>query len=258
MAREKGEIGLSGAFEPQSAKPLDARMIVPTYAELVLAATWTANDGSIYAYSGMLVNVYNDPDASLNGVYKLNALPYSTAANWELVGGGQAGAGLTKTGNVFSLGDELDSEISFTFPSNISTIKFGIGTPDFYGIYRHFSTEFSRLIGIKTFKSTTVFNDLGFALRTFLNNNQTSVVWADQAANGTTLYLGISGNAKDTYFEIKNFGGVHSIILHANSDFKGIEYEQDYSPNYTNRSLVDKEYVDSKVSSSFIDILIFG
>lgn len=33
----------------------------------------------------------------------------------------------------------------------------------------------------------------------------------------------------------------------------GIEYEADYSANFTNRSLVDKAYVDSKVSTSIFD-----
>lgn len=34
--------------------------------------------------------------------------------------------------------------------------------------------------------------------------------------------------------------------------FRGIEYEEDFSSNYTNRSLVDKEYVDNIISASAI------
>jgi hypothetical protein len=36
--------------------------------------------------------------------------------------------------------------------------------------------------------------------------------------------------------------------------FKGIEYDADYSTDFTNRSLVDKEYVDSVAGSSFVYI----
>lgn len=87
MAREHGVIGISGAFEPQTAMPLDARMIIPTKAELILDATWAANDSNKYAYKGMLVSVHGDAEAN-NGIYQLKELPYSTASNWLKVSGG--------------------------------------------------------------------------------------------------------------------------------------------------------------------------
>lgn len=86
MSREKGVIGISGAFEAQSAMPLDARMIVSEKADLILPATWTANDGSIYAYLGMVVSVHSDITPDNNGLYRLAAMPYTVESNWKFIG----------------------------------------------------------------------------------------------------------------------------------------------------------------------------
>lgn len=86
MARTKGTLPLSANFEPQIAGPLDARFICGTVAELLLATTWTAKDGNIYAYQGMPVSVWND--GVNNGIYQLIASDYTNSANWVKSGGG--------------------------------------------------------------------------------------------------------------------------------------------------------------------------
>lgn len=87
MSRNKGIASFSANFEPQVAAPLDARMLVPTKAELLLAATWQANDGGVYSYVGMIVCVYADSTPANNGLYRLTAADYTQASNWTMAGG---------------------------------------------------------------------------------------------------------------------------------------------------------------------------
>lgn len=96
MSRTKGTLGISANFEPQASAPFDARSVVPTRADLLLLATWQANDGNPYAYVGMLVSVTSDPTPENNGVYRLKAADYTQLSNWELLGsGGGGGGGIT-------------------------------------------------------------------------------------------------------------------------------------------------------------------
>jgi hypothetical protein len=83
--REKGVLPISANFEPLKSAPLDARMIASNKDSLTLDSTWQASDGNIYAYAGMIVSVYNDPDVESNGIYRLRALPFNNIANWEKV-----------------------------------------------------------------------------------------------------------------------------------------------------------------------------
>ena len=81
--RTRGTLGVSANFEPQIAGPFDGRMVCDTKADLLLATTWEANDGGHYAYVGMIVAVNGDSTPANNGVYRLAALPYTSAGNWE-------------------------------------------------------------------------------------------------------------------------------------------------------------------------------
>ncbi len=88
MARNKGLASFSANFEPQMAAPLDARMLVETKADLLLAATWLANDWNGYSFQGMIVSVWNDWDN--NGFYMLNAVDFTNEDNWISWGTGWA------------------------------------------------------------------------------------------------------------------------------------------------------------------------
>lgn len=87
MSRSKGLSSFSANFEAQISAPIDARMVVDTRSDLYLIETWTANDGGIYVYKGMIVVVHSDPLNENNGVYKLNNLPFTDMNNWEKIGG---------------------------------------------------------------------------------------------------------------------------------------------------------------------------
>ena len=72
MSRQKGLFGFSGNFEPQIAEPLDGRLKVKTLEALLDLNTWTAKDGGLYIYKGMVVAVTDDPKEGNNGLYYLN------------------------------------------------------------------------------------------------------------------------------------------------------------------------------------------
>jgi len=82
MARNKGLASFSANFEAQIAAPIDARMSIPTKAELYLAATWQANDGLIYVYKGMPVTVHSDSTPDNNGLYILIDEDYTQVLSW--------------------------------------------------------------------------------------------------------------------------------------------------------------------------------
>ena len=87
--RANGILGISANFEPQVAGAFDARAVVPTQADLLLASTWEANDGGTYIYVGMTVTVAEDPTPANNGVYiLLNVAGYTSISNWKFVGSG--------------------------------------------------------------------------------------------------------------------------------------------------------------------------
>lgn len=75
MARSKGTMKISSNIEPRLGAPLDARMVVPTLADL------TTSDNFPYPYVGMLVAVQ-----ATGKLYILKATPVTTSTNWAEVG----------------------------------------------------------------------------------------------------------------------------------------------------------------------------
>jgi hypothetical protein len=86
MTREKGVASFSANFEAQKSAPIDARMIVDTKSDLTTSSVWEANDGSPYAYKGMIVCVHSDETEENNGIYRLKDLPVTDGDNWEKLG----------------------------------------------------------------------------------------------------------------------------------------------------------------------------
>jgi len=83
MARNKGTFNLSANFEPIIQSPLDARMLVGSYTDLVLPATWEDDDNLVWLFNGAIVVVAEDPSA---GVYWLKDLEnYTDYNSWEKV-----------------------------------------------------------------------------------------------------------------------------------------------------------------------------
>lgn len=71
MARFKGTFEVPANYEPQKAAPFDARQLVESKSDLFLARTWQDTNGDMWIYTGMIVSVATDIEASYNGVYRL-------------------------------------------------------------------------------------------------------------------------------------------------------------------------------------------
>ncbi len=86
-------------------------------------------------------------------------------------------------------------------------------------------------------------------------------VGSDELLFGTTVAAGSSSafgaQGDNAYMQVDNGAGSLSSIVFRTTDMtvadqinlKGLVYADDYSANYTNRSLVDKEYVDTQVTN---------
>lgn len=85
MARERGTFNFSASLEVKKQGALDSRLVIQTYAELLLAATWADTDNKLWLYDGMIVSVVNDTTGK-NGIYMLtNKDSYNEDASWKRV-----------------------------------------------------------------------------------------------------------------------------------------------------------------------------
>lgn len=85
MARERGTFNFSASLEVKKQGALDSRLVIQTYAELLLASTWADTDSKIWLYDGMIVSVVNDTTGK-NGIYMLtNKDSYNVADSWKRV-----------------------------------------------------------------------------------------------------------------------------------------------------------------------------
>jgi hypothetical protein len=99
MARDKGTFNLSANFEPRIQVPLDARMLVGNYTDLVNPTTWEDDESLIWLFDGALVVVSNDPSS---GIYWLkDAANYTDYASWERAGTGDGDSSV----GVINVGD---------------------------------------------------------------------------------------------------------------------------------------------------------
>lgn len=126
--------------------------------------------------------------------------------------------GLTETAGVVKLGGTLSEAVSIGGPS---ILGFGDLSP---------LSEIRLLSGFAN-KSTSI-------QLTGVSGN-TSIISVD---NNTFEETDIS--ISPTSLQLFS----NQLIIAGNSAFIGAEYDTDYSANYTNRSLTDKEYVDTAVS----------
>lgn len=99
MARTKGMLNLSGNLEVNAGAPLDARSVVPTVADLTVAANFQ------YKYVGMPVVVQATGD-----MYVLTANDVTVAANWKQIGSGGGGTTYTAGDGIVIENDEISTD----------------------------------------------------------------------------------------------------------------------------------------------------
>ena len=92
MARVRGSIPFSSNYEASISKPMDARMLVPSYDDLLDNTNWLTSKNTPCCFNGMLVAVANTTDTSKNGLYMLfdkentRRPDVSIDANWIKIG----------------------------------------------------------------------------------------------------------------------------------------------------------------------------
>lgn len=80
--RTQGTFNFGANLEVKKDAPLDARTLVPSYADLILNETWEDSDGNAWTYPGMLVTCLDRPGK----LYQLTAADYTKTANWKEIG----------------------------------------------------------------------------------------------------------------------------------------------------------------------------
>lgn len=110
--RNKGTFNFSGNLEVKKDAPLEAGSIVPTYADLTKAETWTDEEGSVWVYKGKNVTCEDRPGK----LYQLTSTDYTKTSNWvEIGGGGGTGGGIAeapKDGKLYGRQNATWSEIN--------------------------------------------------------------------------------------------------------------------------------------------------
>lgn len=125
MARERGVFNFSGNLEVKKEAALDARLYVPTFAELTQASTWQDDDGNVWLYNTMVVGVGSGASAAL---YMLtDKTKYTQASAWvKLTTGGDLPE---PESDVYMIGDlsEIDADSASSITA--AQIQEMLGTP---------------------------------------------------------------------------------------------------------------------------------
>jgi len=108
MARSTGTMKLSSNFEPRLGAPLDARMVVPTVADL------TASGSFPYPYRGMLVSVQ-----ATDELYMYNGGTITNINSWNKVGGSSLSGTVGSATKPTYLNDGVITEVDYTLGTNV-------------------------------------------------------------------------------------------------------------------------------------------
>jgi len=181
---------------------------------------------------------------------------YDSSTNtWVVstIGGGEGGSYIAGTGmrinsGVINLGLDL---------STIATTKDGALTEDLHFVYFDTLGALANTLSVTsqsvTASSTNLFEvtspTINLNSQYFTVSRSSLIQEIHVTPSETSISFLDSSNQKK--FRIDNIGAKY---IDGSLNSAGIEYGEDYSTNYTNRSLVDKEYVDSKVGGSLQSI----
>jgi len=218
MSREKGTFNFAANFELLKKGPLDARMVVGTYADLTTPATWEDGDSLVWLYDGAIVAVSNDGDTSKNGLYFLNdADNYTLTASWDQLGS-SSGSTLNAVENIGS-GSGVYSGVSGTTILLRSIV--GSGNTDV-------SISGDSLV-VHSIDSTALQN----GILKFEDAQQTFQPYPDLSTN-LTFYTGSTSPTGVTYLNLNASLGVTELRLstgstHVSHDVGDIFWDNDDS-----------------------------
>ena len=149
MSRNLGTFNDAANFEMLVKAPLDAKQLVPTYADLTAPSSWTGS-GTVWLYDGAIVAVGADPIPANNGIYWLkDASTYTSTSSWVKAGGtigALTGAtnGLRIFGSNVELGGSLTGDTYITgshnFGLDVSSINLTGATVNIGGIVKLHTT----------------------------------------------------------------------------------------------------------------------
>jgi len=200
----------------------------PTLGEINTASNLGTGEGLFTTKSGV-----NLPFKSIVAGTNVTLSSDANTVTINATGGGTSNTfsnGLTESSGAVTLGGVLTQNTFITGTSH--SFNFGTGSTDGIGSFTVFAgTNNGGFIGVL---------DSGF-IANIRNSTGTSVGHTNNfRTNSTTIQMENHATGKlEITNEVARFTDVRT-----SGNRKGIEYDGDYSGDYTNRSLVDKAYVD--------------
>lgn len=182
---------------------------------------------------------------------RLRAIEKDTATYGT--GGGGTGStyifsnGLTETNGTVSLGGNISSNTYLTTGNNLFRLR-NLSSSPLSGNYSYMNFSGTGL----SIYSTAV-NPAIVSGSTLDINNEGFTLWSKDAGTGVEASIGRwSGAASGLLFQydVGTSGNYRTLTF----DTQGLKYGGDYSSNYTDRSLVDKGYLDDQINGLITEI----
>ena len=222
MSRNKGTFNFANTFEVQAKQPLDARQVVGSVADLINPATWQDVNNNVWLYNGAIVAIAS------GGTYQLiDANNYTSIASWQKFGSSSGGTGtitgatnglmLFDSGHTIGLGGALTEDVMITGAHKLETRLDDY--IDLRGTY----------VYLEGFTSDT--GDTRFSVFAILPSFA-------EIAHGNGV-----GQAEGFQF------WDDKMVIYDDLNHKGVQYFDNYSLNFVDRSLVDKAFVMAQVAT---------
>ena len=185
MARERGTFKLPVNIEPLIKAPWDARGHVDYYEDLFAIETWQDDDGNVWLYKGMPVDVLNDEDTKNGRYVLLDPDNWNQSTGWKKVY-------WFDTANYFPP-YEFNIELKDIPTGVITTVKIG---------------DIGQNTSIKIVYQLTRGTYIRFGEINIININDTSVIfdgsYRESANLGIRVTAGISGDAINLILDVDN------------------------------------------------------
>lgn len=197
MARNKGTFEFAANFEPFVKAPMDARMRIENYMDLIDPSIWLTPSGDNWLFNGAIVSVANDPSS---GIYFLaDSDNYTDYDSWIGSSGSPGPPGPSGGGGAVkrSFG-HVSVNVQETYPYTINnTIDHPRKARFFERLSDNF-TEYSNLLWSVKYENGTTYEGLQFSTKQefvdFLNANTPHIGPVVQSAWVAELYALISAD----------------------------------------------------------------